>query len=695
MNEDELLYFLKHGRADDIRFIFKDIEERSYPEDFPTFIDAMIREHKIKRKYIAIRSGMSQDYTYKLLRGDKKTTERDYILAICIAIGMNLAQVQHALRIYGMPVLSKEDLRSHIISLGISEGKDIDEINDWLEKSGFYLIKTSPDMPSAPIKPLEAARVEASEEYSKDLSEGNISPDKDTDDIIDYEEAGIQLHAERCGNAPMDYMYWGEIKLQNYEGNIYYVRNYYHPEGENMEVLTEEMHNKCVEAEKEGGFPQDIEPLEAYESLEGAASSQFFKWFLELDREMDGKVLETMRQVDDTRFYGTRYGAKLDHNGMSYYMEAFNTHHPERREYFQIVENGDERRFTVSHESYYMWMELGEIYPAYFGRKMQEPEYFIDVRDLAQLDGRDHNYRMIFKDLLADMHLYAHRNYGAAISEEEIADEKIGILTRHATAFCQSGKIHDAIQALVEAYALMIAQPVEVSLPARVVTCGKLADLYWELEDSEKCEKWYSECYSYMAPLKEALQNPESSKKLHDAPISMAYACIHYFNQKRLEDHEKSLEFLQEAIGLFEGRCDTVASWGSLANCLLSYAFQIDGEEPERSLEYTERVLDIIRDQSLDRRPPYHEFTLLALNNHAWVLWNRLASEEAIIYYGRAIDLIEGYLSTGTPNPVQMKESLEKEACELYKIYNATSKKREADRLAARMRKSGIEISEE
>ena len=34
---------------------------------------------------------------------------------------------------------------------------------------------------------------------------------------------------------------------------------------------------------------------------------------------------------------------------MSYYMEAFNTQYPEKREYFQIVENGDARRFTVSH----------------------------------------------------------------------------------------------------------------------------------------------------------------------------------------------------------------------------------------------------------------------------------------------------------------------------------------------------------
>ena len=455
------------------------------------------------------------------------------------------------------------------------------------------------------------------------------------------------------------------------------------------------MRDKLEEAENKGDACYTAESMEEYESLEDAASSRFFKWFLELDRETDEKVLETMRQVDDTRYYGARYGAKLHMGEMTYYMEAFNTQHPERREYFQIVENGDESRFTVSHESYYMWLELGEIYPTYFGKKMQEPEYFIDVKDLYELDGINLNYRMIFNDLLASMHLYAHRYYGAPISEEEITKEKIGTLTQQATALFQSGKIRDAIQTLEEAYKLMTERPVQESLAERVVTCGKLADLYWELKDSEQAEKWYRECCSYREPLKEALQDPERSEKLHDAPISMAYACIHFHNRTRLDDPEKSLEYLKEAIELFEGRCNTVASWGSLANCLLSYAFLIDEEEPEKSLEYSGRVLDIIRDQSLDRRPPYHEFTFLALNNHAWVLWNRLASEEALIYYGRAIDLIEGYLSTGTPDPEQMKENLKKEATELYKIYRATDKKREADRLTARMRKSGIEISED
>ena len=42
-----------------------------------------------------------------------------------------------------------------------------------------------------------------------------------------------------------------------------------------------------------------------------------------------------------------------------------------------------------------------------------------------------------------------------------------------------------------------------------------------------------------------------------------------------------------------------------------------------------------------------------------------------------------------------MKVSLEKAAYELYLIYKATGKKREADRLTARMRRSGIELSGE
>ena len=105
----------------------------------------------VSRKNVAVRSGLSQDYVYKLLRGDKRTDERDYILAMCIAIGMNFPQTQHALLSYGMQPLSEGDLRSHLIILAIQDHCDIEVLNAMLEKAGFPLLRTSPDMPKALI----------------------------------------------------------------------------------------------------------------------------------------------------------------------------------------------------------------------------------------------------------------------------------------------------------------------------------------------------------------------------------------------------------------------------------------------------------------------------------------------------------------------------------------------------------------
>ena len=113
IDDERLLQLLKHGRGLEIREYLKTEQKQDYSMDFAIFMDQMLKEHKVSRKTVAIRSGLSQDYTYKLLRGDKKTTERDYILAMCIAIGMNYAQTQHALSIQGMPLLNRTDLPCH------------------------------------------------------------------------------------------------------------------------------------------------------------------------------------------------------------------------------------------------------------------------------------------------------------------------------------------------------------------------------------------------------------------------------------------------------------------------------------------------------------------------------------------------------------------------------------------------------
>ena len=115
MDSTELIRHLKHENTQALSEMIKEQEKQAYIRSFPAFMDRVIREKHIKRKDIALRTGLSQDYTYKILNGSKRTTERDYILAICFALRMDLKQTQHALSIYGMPQLDENDARSGII----------------------------------------------------------------------------------------------------------------------------------------------------------------------------------------------------------------------------------------------------------------------------------------------------------------------------------------------------------------------------------------------------------------------------------------------------------------------------------------------------------------------------------------------------------------------------------------------------
>lgn len=81
-------------------------------------------------------------------------------------------------------------------------------------------------------------------------------------------------------------------------------------------------------------------------------------------------------------------------------------------------------------------------------------------------------------------------------------------------------------------------------------------------------------------------------------------------------------------------------------------------------------------------------------SNYAWVLWNKLGSEEAIIYYGRVIELTETYLENGILDPEHARKNLAHYGDELIKIYEATSRQKEKERLVKRLIESGVDTAE-
>ena len=138
-----------------------------------------------------------------------------------------------------------------------------------------------------------------------------------------------------------------------------------------------------------------------------------------------------MKQVDDTRSYKVRIGSAWHDSQAQIHIEAFNHNQPELREYFQIVEYADGScRYTATHESCYMQLEMGqELYQIYFGQK-QKPEFFIDS-SANDFTGPQIRYRFIFNMLKLIMHEHIIQNGDfVSVDPEKASEEKIECLIK-------------------------------------------------------------------------------------------------------------------------------------------------------------------------------------------------------------------------------------------------------------------------
>ena len=682
MTENERIKLLKLGRAEELKALQKEGLKEEYPLEFREFMDMMIDEKGVKRKEIALRSGLSQDFLYKLLRGDKRTTERDYIIAICMALGLTLAQTQHALKIYGMPTLNKHDLRSCVIIMEIEERKSIDDLNALLEKNHFPYLRTSPDM--------EHAEIQYFGEVSDEKDAANHH-NKATEQVAqhEYEEISHETGAEKCGPGSLDYSYWGRMIVEDESGNQYMVEAVYGPEGNYYGVMKEE--NAKVYREWLQGEHDEIEEFdfeEQYDSLEDTKDSDFFRWFIELDTLTDKEVIETLIRIDDTRNYGVRLTATLNKGEWTKYIEAFDTANPEERRYLQIKESADEIVYSASHESYFLRYELGELYEAYYG-DAKPPEYYICTSDRQELRNKDIFLSFAFDELLQHMHERFAEEGLTDISTEDIKRESVRVLMQRAVALRNCGKDKEAIPLLKECLDKFIEDNDIVPI---ICTYNKLYHSWSAVGDKAKANENLQKCVDYAPELKKLM---DDGVDVQGAAPSVAEGLLFTADRLQRQDLERGVtenidkvkEMVLSCIDILEGGCDCENDWIILFQAYQKYGFIIDSVDAEKSLEYTIRAIEIARDQNLVSIDGLKLPIAILYNNHAWVLWNKLGSEEAIIYYGQCIDLLEGYLRQGSVDEKEAKAMLARVGTALLELYENTGKTREADNLRKRLRR--------
>ena len=140
-----LMEILKSADLEDIPRYSQDYLQGNITS-FASYMDAIIAAKGLKRQDLFQRADLPQKYGYKLLTGERHTTDRDKILRLFFAMNLTLKEVRRGLALYGMPMLYPKRKRDAILIIAFNLGySSVDEVNRILAEHGEPELSRSGD----------------------------------------------------------------------------------------------------------------------------------------------------------------------------------------------------------------------------------------------------------------------------------------------------------------------------------------------------------------------------------------------------------------------------------------------------------------------------------------------------------------------------------------------------------------------
>lgn len=130
--------------AEEVQAMLSEKEGRALPADLSHLAKFLIGQGGQKKEDVFRSTGLSRDYLYKVLRGVKNVKERDYILAICLAAHLDLADTAIMLDAYHLDALSIGDERDVLLIHALSHKMGMEGANHLLATSGLHTVRVSP-----------------------------------------------------------------------------------------------------------------------------------------------------------------------------------------------------------------------------------------------------------------------------------------------------------------------------------------------------------------------------------------------------------------------------------------------------------------------------------------------------------------------------------------------------------------------
>lgn len=135
LSTEEILEDLAHGNVIDVNAIDFVAETN---EHLNTLACDIVKCYDSYSKF-AIASDISPSHLNEFLNG-KKQLSRDRLICICVNLKYDIKKTRHILRCVGKTDLYCKNRRDFEILNGLQQGKNLDELNEILQKNGLNIL---------------------------------------------------------------------------------------------------------------------------------------------------------------------------------------------------------------------------------------------------------------------------------------------------------------------------------------------------------------------------------------------------------------------------------------------------------------------------------------------------------------------------------------------------------------------------
>ena len=104
------------------------------------FLEKILREKNLTKQEVIDRSGLNREYVYHIFSGNKKNPSRPTVLALAIAMNLNLDEVQYLLRYARQGVLYPRNQWDSVIISAIEQNLSVWQTNELLHNLGEKIL---------------------------------------------------------------------------------------------------------------------------------------------------------------------------------------------------------------------------------------------------------------------------------------------------------------------------------------------------------------------------------------------------------------------------------------------------------------------------------------------------------------------------------------------------------------------------